>query len=107
MYRPERERLFHLREEIAENGQEFLDLMATDDFKSTFQFLGDQLKRIPKGFDKEHPMENWIRHKDFLVQHEAPLKMIGRKDMLDYAFDVFEKMKPFNDYVNKPLALKE
>lgn len=107
VYRPEKERLFHLREEIADNGQEFLDLMATDDFKSTFQFLGDQLKRIPKGFDKEHPMENWIRHKDFLVQHEAPLKMIGRKDMLDYAFDVFEKMKPFNDYVNKPLALKE
>lgn len=107
VFRPEKERLFHLREEIAENGQEYLDLIEADDFKSTFKFWGEQLKRIPKGFDKEHPMEYWIRHKDFVVQHEAPKKMIGHKDMLDYAVEVFEKMKPFNDYVNKPLALKE
>jgi uncharacterized protein (TIGR02453 family) len=107
VYHPEKERLFHLREELAENGGEFLSIMNDKDFSSTFTFWGDQLKRIPKGFDKEDPMEHWIRHKDFLVQHEAPAKMIGHKDMLDYCDEVYRKMKPFNDYVNKPLALKE
>lgn len=106
VFRPEKERLLHLREEISENKDEFLSIIDEENFKSTFTIWGDQLKRIPKGFDKEDPMEFWLRYKDFVVQHEAPKNVIGNKNMLDYIVEVFKNMKAFNDYMNKPLALK-
>ena len=64
---------------------------------------GEKLKTAPRGYDKDHPEIELIRHKQFMAFHPLSDDQVLSPDFADLALEVFSAMKPFIDYL-QPLA---
>ena len=92
-----------LREEISENAKGFLKLINNKSFKSTFRIEGEKLANVPKGFDKEDPMAEYLKHKELYIVHDIAEKDIYSDKFADTCVKVFKQMVPYNNFVNKPV----
>jgi len=64
---PAKEDLFRIRKEWETDATELRAILKKKKFKDTWgDFVGEELKTAPKGFDKEHPNIDLIRRKQFI-----------------------------------------
>ncbi len=60
---------------------------------------------MPAGYDKEHPQSEYLKYKSWYLEYP-----VNDQDLLDIdtflpkMVEIFEAMKPFNDYLNRALA---
>ena len=60
-----------IREQIAQDSEPLREVINSKGFKENFGGLtGEQLKTAPKGFPKDHPEIDLLRHKQFLVSKD-------------------------------------
>lgn len=64
---------------------------------------GEKLKTAPRGYAKDDPQIELIRHKLFMVHHSLSDEQVLRPDFADHELEVFAAMKPFLDYI-QPLV---
>ena len=70
LWRPEPSDLFALREYLSNRHQDFRNLIRNRTFRKLFgEIGGETLARMPRGFPKDHPAEDLLRHKQFLASH--------------------------------------
>lgn len=68
--------LKNIREHISDEFEEFLELINSKDLTKNFPqiLLGDKLKSMPRGFSKEDPAADYLKHKEFTflcpIKHE-------------------------------------
>lgn len=105
IYMPDAPTLKKVRIEISENGKDFLKIINNAKFKKEFGELDSEsaLKKIPQGFDKEDPMAEYLKLKNFVV-----LKKINDKELLEpkageNLISLFKETKTFNDFINLSL----
>lgn len=105
IYMPDAPTLKKVRTEISENGKDFLKIIHNATFKKEFGDLDSEsaLKKIPQGFDKEDPMAEYLKLKNFVV-----LKKISDKELLEpkaaeNLISLFKETKAFNDFINLSL----
>jgi uncharacterized protein (TIGR02453 family) len=68
IYIPESDQLKKIRNAIATRGEEFLSVVEDRKFKKLFApFEWSRLQRVPRGFDENHPMAEWLKYKQFFV----------------------------------------
>ena len=94
-----------VRDYIAQNGGEWERVIHEPDFEKHFTVRGTALKRVPAGYEKEHPQAEYLKYKSWYLEY--PLKDEEWKDaerLVAKAAELFRIMKPFNDYLNKALA---
>lgn len=94
-----------VRDYIAANGREWEEITGDPDFRKYFTVQGTALKRVPAGYEKEHPQAEFFKYKSWYLEY--PVTDAGVRDgeaFLDHAVSVFRIMKPFNDYLNRALA---
>ncbi len=94
-----------VRDYIAQNGDEWERVIHEPDFEKHFTVRGTALKRVPAGYEKEHPQAEYLKYKSWYLEY--PLKDEEWKDaegVVAKAAELFRIMKPFNDYLNKALA---
>ena len=94
-----------VRDYISANGAQWEQIIHAPDFKNHFTVQGTSLKNVPAGYDKEHPQAEFLKYKSWYLEY--PIKDVELADagqFLDRAADLFRRMKPFNDYLNKALA---
>jgi len=103
-YRPQSEYLKNIRSEIYYNLKEFEEILNDATFKKTFgQIVGEKLKRPPKGFPAEFEGVELLKFKDFTIFHQLDELQLLSKDFGNYAVNIFKKMKPLNDFINRAL----
>lgn len=104
IYMPESAVLKELRKEISLYGNEFLAILNNKEFKKHFLELDqdDKLKKIPQGFEKEDPMAEFLKLKNFIVVYYLKDEEILNKDAAKNLAKVFRLMKPLNDFLNAP-----
>ena len=93
-----------VRDAIARNGEAWEAMIHEPEFAKYFTVQGTALKRVPAGYDKEHPQAEYLKYKSWYLEY--PLKDEELKDekaFLAKAVEIFRIMKPFNDYLNKAL----
>ncbi len=101
-YLPQGDWLKKIRQEIDYNGHEFLAIIQSPTFKSTFGELeGDSLVRPPKGFDENHQYLQWLKMKSFLATHKVKDNEVTHGDFLNHAAQTFETLKPLGDFLNR------
>lgn len=61
-----------VREHIAEEPATWRRVTRARSFASTFRIEGERLKRVPRGFDPEHPLADDLRLKDYVGWCELP-----------------------------------
>ncbi len=91
-----------IRTEIYENVNEYESLINNPEHKKYFDGVyGDKLKTAPKGFPKDWPHIDYLRHKGYAVVHYIDDTILLDPDFSDYAANVFKALKPFNQWMNK------
>jgi uncharacterized protein (TIGR02453 family) len=101
-YRPQGEYLKKIRSEIYYNLDEFKSIISNRNFKKTFgQIEGEKLKRPPKDFPVDFEGIDYLKFKDFTVMHPFDEGRLLKEDFITYTIDVFNKMKPLNDFLNR------
>ncbi len=100
-YTPPSPWLSAIREKISDNHDEFIKITNSKDFIKYFGKIdGEKLKTSPKGYTSDHPYIELLRFKSYLVVNEVSDKMALSKDFLDHVLNVYQAMKPLNDYLN-------
>ena len=104
VYNPDPAVLKQIRNEIAASGADLLKIIEHQDFRNNFRGLSveHKLQRVPTGFEKDHPMADYLKLKSFTVSHP-----ISDEDLLDnHAAKNFAKIlrtiKPLNDFLELP-----
>lgn len=99
-YMPEGPVLAAIRQEIDYNLKEFQGILKKKSFSKYFKKLdGETVKTTPKGYEKDHPAIEFLKHKDFLATHNLKDDQLMAKNAISYVGKCFEAMKPFNDFL--------
>lgn len=93
-----------VRDSIVKTPDEWGKILNDTDFKQHFTVKGTALKNVPNGYDKENPQAEYLKYKSWYIEYPIGDEMLQDTDkFLELATDIFPKMKPFNDYLNRAL----
>jgi len=102
---PNSEDLKRVRQEIAADDQPLRKIIADPTFVKTFGTLkGDAVKTAPKGFAKDHPAIDLLRHKQFVISRSFTEKEITSAEFVHELVQTFQDMRPFFDYMSDVLT---
>lgn len=106
MYMPEPENLSKIRQEIDYNGDKLEKLMASKPFKKWYDGFDDfdKLKTVPKGYPKDHPRLDRLKHRSYIVTHYFTDAQVKDKQFLKRVVEACKAMKPLNDFLNEAMA---
>jgi uncharacterized protein (TIGR02453 family) len=107
-YHPEAREMLQIRNAIANQTATFFKLLKSASFKKNFgELRGDKLKTAPKGFLKDHPAIEYLKHKSFIVYQQLPDDevLLGRQFPVTLAGS-FKQAKPLLDFLREALANK-
>lgn len=94
-----------VRDFLAGNGEEWEKIIHAPEFEQYFTVQGTALKNVPAGYEKEHPQAQYLKYKSWYLEY--PIKDEDLRDaevFVAKAAELFQIMKPFNDYLNRALA---
>lgn len=101
---PPSDQLKKLRRAIVDNIEEFEEILAESGFAAAFpEWVGETLKTVPQGYDRNHPLAHLLRRKDYGRASGA-----GREFFLDPAWperaaERFLTAQPFVKFINYSL----
>lgn len=102
---PPAEQLKKIRSEILYNNEEFKNILSSPEFIKLFgEIVGDKLKRPPVGYPKDFEDIDLLKFKDYTIFHKISDKDVLKPEFLSETVSVFEKMKPFNEFLNRALV---
>jgi uncharacterized protein (TIGR02453 family) len=103
-YMPSNEELLAIRTRIASEFEDFQRVFQSKKLTNLMgEMGGDSLKRIPKGFDKEHPAEHLLRMKQFHFGVELDAALATSPKLEKEITKRFLVMGPFVDWLHEPL----
>ncbi len=84
---------------------EMREILSDKTFKNTWgDFVGEELKTAPKGFDKAHPAIDLIRKKQFIFIKKYTDKEVMNEDFLNEVNSAFKIIRPYFDYMSDVLT---
>lgn len=106
LYMPEPAHLAKIRQEIDYNGDRLKKIMSDKTFKKWFKDLAefDKLKTVPKGYAKDHPRLEWLKHKTFIVSHPFSDTEVKNINFLKQLSSASKAMKPFLNFLKEAIA---
>ncbi|MBL7851732.1 MAG: DUF2461 domain-containing protein [Cyclobacteriaceae bacterium] len=106
MYMPEPSNLSKIRQEIDYNGDQLEKIMKHKSFKKWFEGFDDfdKMKTIPKGYPKDHPRADWLKHRSYIVSHNFTDKEVKDKKFLKKVVEACKVMKPLNEFLRDAMA---
>lgn len=94
-----------VRDYLQNHPEEFLAIIEDRSFADTFTVEGVKLKNVPRGYDKDHQLAEYFKHKSWdLEYHYNDDDFVSVDTCLKDMVHMFELMKPFNDYLNRALV---
>jgi uncharacterized protein (TIGR02453 family) len=93
-----------IRNYIVKNPNKFLEILETGTFKNNFTVDGEKLKNVPKEYDKEHKLAEYLKYKSWFIEYKIKDSVfLQPEEFIKMTVKLFEYMKPFNDYLNEAL----
>lgn len=105
-YMPDPVKLSAIRQEIDYNTTSFLKILSDRKFKKYFTRLDDfdKLKTAPKGYPKDHPQIDFLKHKSFIVSHYFSDEQVKDKKFVKRVAETCKAIKPLNDFLAEATA---
>lgn len=106
-YRPKSEFLKSIRDAIDYNGEVLKEIIEEPQFQKLFGGLmeDEKLKTSPKGFSKDHPHIELLRHKSFAAHRPISRKQVLSKDFDEFVIETYQAMLQFRRYLNKAVTV--
>jgi len=94
-----------IRQDIYDNIEEYLEILANPEFKHYYTKVGDNLlKTSPKGFPKDWKHIELLKPRDFTAFAPLSQEDISAPDFENRVLDRMQAVKPLNDFLNYTLA---
>jgi uncharacterized protein (TIGR02453 family) len=105
LYHPEPAVRTAVREHIAAQHRRLAAIVKAPAFRKQFGVLqGDQLTRVPRGFDPDHPAAAFLRHKQWLVSKTFPGTFVTTPAFYPGLLALFRAAVPLIQFLNQPIA---
>ena len=102
---PNKEDLFRIRKELEMDASPLRHIIDDENFNSVWGKLqGESLKTAPKGFDKEHPDIDLIRHKQFIFTRHFNDETVLSPGFLETVDGTFKAIRPYFDFMSSVLT---
>jgi uncharacterized protein (TIGR02453 family) len=102
---PEAHDLKRIRDDIAFDPAPLRKILKSKAFTSLFGSLeGEQLKKVPRGYDADHEAGDLLKYKQFLLIRRFTDKEVLNGQFLKEAGLTFKGMRPFFDYMSEVLS---
>lgn len=99
-YMPPSPTLAAIRQEIDYCSEEFDSILSNPKIVNLFGKLsGSKLQTTPKGFSKDHPYIDYLRHKDFILERSISDDFLSNPDFFDSLLEMVQAGKPFLDFI--------
>lgn len=94
-----------VRDYLTTNSTKFLNIIQAKDFSDNFEVQGVKLKNVPRGYDKEHILAEYLKHKSWYIQYPFSDKDLESPDIVFRTMvKKFKTIKVFNDFLNQALV---
>ena len=97
---PQKPILDQLRGLIDAEQQEFLSIINSPDITTRYQWMSQSLKMMPKGFDKDHPLAQYIKMKEYLLVMHVNEDYFNCEDWVERVANDLRPLKPLHDFLN-------
>ena len=106
LYHPESPNLKKVRNEISLFHDEFLKIIENKDFKKIYGKLNedDKLVKVPNGFEKDHPLGEYLKLKSFVALHPMADSDFQNPKSIDNIVNDLKVLHPLNNYINIALG---
>ena len=104
IWHPEAKALNAIRSCIDENPNGYKKALATLS-TAGFTMDGDSLIRPPKGFDKQHPLIDELKRKDFIAVKNIDISRVIATDFVEYCANEFKHLQQLMGYLCFALEL--
>lgn len=106
IYMPDAANLSKIRQEIDYNGEKINKILKSTSFKKIYPSLDDfdKLKTMPKGYAKDHPNIELLKHKSYIVSHEYTDKQVTDPKFVKIVAAHAKAIRPLNDFINEAIA---
>jgi uncharacterized protein (TIGR02453 family) len=99
LWHPDRNALTAIREAIVEDPDAWLAVTQASDFTARLRLGGDSLKRGPVGFDRDHPLIDDIKRKDFIAVAELTEDDVVNDGFVGHVADLCRAGAPFVEWL--------
>lgn len=104
IYMPDSDQLKKIRKAMATYPGEFLSIVHNPGMKRMMGGIeGEKLQRVPKGYEPDHPMAEWLKLKQFFVGRSLPAKACHSKTFVSQVARSFEAASPLVNFLNNAL----
>lgn len=103
-YMPPSPVLKAIRQEVYNHVDEFKAIVESDSFKQHYpEMYGEKLVNPPKGFHKDHPDIELLKHKSFTVLKKLPDSLFQSPDIMDEINEAFKALFPLNQFLGRAI----
>lgn len=106
IWRPDSDSLGGIRDWICEKESLWLEVTKDKRFTKHFTLSGSTLVRPPRGYDKEHPLIEDLKRKDFIAIAPVSNKFILDKNFRDDVFSYFSEADSYMQFLCDALELR-
>lgn len=105
IYMPDSDQLKKIRRVIADQSRRFLLIVEDRKFKRRFgKIEGEKLRRVPQGYEPDHPMAEWLKYKQFFVGSGWPEARCHRRAFVNEIAKAFEDATPLVRFLNEAMS---
>jgi uncharacterized protein (TIGR02453 family) len=102
---PNKEDLFRIRKEFEMDDTEIREILNDKTFKTVWgNFVGEELKTAPKGFDRNHAAIDLIRRKQYVFTKSFTDEAVLDQDFIPAVNEAFEIARPYLDLMSDILT---
>ncbi|PJZ45171.1 DUF2461 domain-containing protein [Leptospira brenneri] len=104
-YKPDPKSLFKIRESMISHSKAFKGILENRKFVNEFgtEFYAEKLKTAPKGFDKDHPMIDFLKYKGFAVAKKLKNSDLTSDQFVPEAIKSFQNLYPLNQFLEEAM----
>ena len=103
-YAPETADLARIRQHISDTHPELRRLTRAAAFRRAFEALeGERLSRVPRGFAKDDPAAEYLKHRNFLAGREFPAELATTTAFYPTLVATFRAVMPIVRFLNEAL----
>ena len=106
IWRPDSNALGKIRDAIIERDTYWLSAIQDKNFKKHFELSGESLKRPPRGYDKDHPLIEDIKRKDFIAISHIDDKNALANTFKQQVVKRFTEAEPYMQFLCQALMLR-
>jgi uncharacterized protein (TIGR02453 family) len=106
MWRPEPAALKKIRDQIVRQPDDWQRITSDRALGSGCQMIGESLKRVPVGYDPNHPLAKDLKRKDFALSSPLTQREVCGGDFLALVLGNFRSTGSFVEFLSKAVGLK-